>query len=74
MVCRAGAARRADVALDALQAERDQGITIDTARCFFKTSKRQPGETLSLDERVRDDDTSSFDLGDVLRGDSNTSE
>ena len=44
----------------------------DFDKYFFKTSKRQPGETLSLDERVRDDDTSSFDLGDVLRGDSNT--
>ncbi len=26
--------------LDALSDEQDQGITIDTARCFFKTSKR----------------------------------
>jgi len=26
--------------LDALQSERDQGITIDTARCFFKTADR----------------------------------
>ncbi len=27
--------------LDALKDERDQGITIDTARCFFKTEKRR---------------------------------
>lgn len=27
--------------LDALEHERDQGITIDMARCFFKTQKRQ---------------------------------
>ncbi|MCC6625031.1 MAG: adenylyl-sulfate kinase [Deltaproteobacteria bacterium] len=26
--------------LDALEAERDQGITIDSARCFFKTPRR----------------------------------
>ncbi|MFO0749231.1 MAG: GTP-binding protein [Myxococcota bacterium] len=26
--------------LDALEAERDQGITIDSARCFFKTDRR----------------------------------
>ena len=26
--------------LDALEDEQDQGITIDTARCFFKTAKR----------------------------------
>jgi len=26
--------------LDALSDEQDQGITIDTARCFFKTAKR----------------------------------
>ncbi len=26
--------------LDALRSEQDQGITIDTARCFFKTAKR----------------------------------
>ena len=26
--------------LDALEDEQDQGITIDTARCFFKSSKR----------------------------------
>ncbi len=26
--------------LDALEAERDQGITIDSARCFFKTDER----------------------------------
>ncbi|HOD01998.1 MAG TPA: GTP-binding protein, partial [Clostridiales bacterium] len=27
--------------LDALKDERSQGITIDTARCFFKTEKRK---------------------------------
>ena len=27
--------------LDALQAERDQGITIDTTQIFFKTNKRK---------------------------------
>ncbi len=44
----------------------------DFDKYFFKTSKRQPGETLSLDQRVRENETSSFDLGDVLRSDSAT--
>jgi bifunctional enzyme CysN/CysC len=39
--------------LDALEDEQDQGITIDTARCFFKTarattSSSTPRATLSF--------------------------
>jgi bifunctional enzyme CysN/CysC len=44
--------------LDALKEERSQGITIDTARCFFKTDKRRyilidaPGHTEFLKNMV----------------------
>ena len=40
----------------------------DFDKYFFKTEKRQPGETRSLNERVRDD-SSMFELSESLAGD-----
>ena len=41
----------------------------DFDKYFFKTSKRQPGETLSLDDRIGGDSNSSMrDLADTIKG------
>jgi RNA polymerase sigma-70 factor (ECF subfamily) len=44
----------------------------DFDKYFFKTEKRQPGETRSLNERVGDSESAMFELAENISGDSST--